>query len=126
MRAPFGEGYCRGEAELPLGPPGHQYHPSDVWYVYVMRTKTTVYLDPQQQRLLAAIARDQGRSQAELIRMAVQSLIDASRPALPRFVGAGVEKDPVVPAETIKDFIRETVPQEFEARLARGRQAESA
>ena len=90
------------------------------------RTKTTVYLDPRQRHLLALLAKDEGCTQAELIRAAVQQFLDARGPALPSFVGAGVEKEPIVPAEEIRDYVRAGIPREFEARAARRRTRRTA
>ena len=106
----------------------HRRHPSYVWYGDGMstRTKTTVYLDARQRHLLALLARNEGCTQAELIRAAVQQFLDARGPALPGFVGAGVEKEPIIPAEAIRDYVRAGIPQEFEARSARRRSRRSA
>lgn len=50
--------------------------------------KTTLYLPDDLRHELRAAARQSGRSQAELIRNAVRSFLDARPPALPRSVGA--------------------------------------
>jgi hypothetical protein len=55
-------------------------------------TKTTVYLPNDLKRALARLARQQGRSEAELLREAVARLTatgTAPPPTLPLFRGAG-------------------------------------
>lgn len=52
--------------------------------------KTTVYLPRETKRALSRMAKDQGRSEAELIRAAVGKLVaegDRPRPTLPLFRG---------------------------------------
>ena len=50
--------------------------------------KTTVYLDPEQQRRLRALARRQGRPQAEVIREAIAEYLGRRSDAvLPSWVG---------------------------------------
>jgi hypothetical protein len=53
-----------------------------------MRAKTTIYLDPRQAKLLALIAGDQKVTQAELIRQAIDQLIESTVLPMPSFVGA--------------------------------------
>jgi predicted transcriptional regulator len=51
--------------------------------------KTTIYLPGELQRLLAAAARSEGRSQAEIIRSALEAYL-SKRPAIrPGSIGAG-------------------------------------
>ena len=46
--------------------------------------KTTVYIEEEAKRALAGIARAQERSEADLIRSAIDQLIDSERPPKPR------------------------------------------
>ena len=46
--------------------------------------KTTVYLDEEAKRALAVMARAQERSEAELIRSAIDQLIESEQPPKPR------------------------------------------
>lgn len=55
--------------------------------IYGMR-KTTIYLDESQDRALKAIARSRGISQAELIREAIDKLVDGER-VRPLSIGIG-------------------------------------
>ena len=55
-------------------------------------TKTTVYLPAELKRSLARVARERGRSEADLLREAVSKLTgeaDAPAPRLPLFRGKG-------------------------------------
>lgn len=55
-----------------------------------MASKTTIYLNPDDYRRLKALARQQGRRTAELVREAVAEYAHRYAPALrPRSVGAG-------------------------------------
>jgi hypothetical protein len=86
-----------------------------------MRAKTTVYLDPRQAKLLALIAGDRKTTQAELIRQAIDQLIESTALPLPSFVGMGESVDDTVSAANVKDWIRENWPKDYEAKLARNR-----
>ncbi len=69
--------------------------------------KTTVYLDPDTQRGLRAMARALGRPQAELIREALSQYLERSAdPQLPSWVGMW-KHGPQTDAATIKPEARE-------------------
>jgi hypothetical protein len=65
--------------------------------------KTTVYLPDALKRALARLARERKRSEAELIRLAVERLVEAEgapRPTLPLFHG----RDPEL-AERVDEYL---------------------
>jgi hypothetical protein len=91
-----------------------------------MRAKTTVYLEPRQAKLLALIAGDQKITQAELIRRAIDQLIESTVLPMPSFIGMGESVDDTVNSSNVKDWIRQSYAEkDREDRRAR-RQAESA
>lgn len=53
-----------------------------------MRRKTTIYLDESQDRATKTIARAEGRSQAEVIREAIERYVAAAAPP-PSSIGVG-------------------------------------
>jgi hypothetical protein len=67
-------------------------------------TKTSVYLDPDTVVALRQMAESQGRSQAELIRDALQAYTNGAKRPLPRGLGkyAGQTRG----AERAEDFLR--------------------
>ena len=73
-----------------------------------MRAKTTVYLEPRQAKLLALIAGDQKVTQAELIRRAIDQLIESTVLPLPTGIGQFEQIDDTVQAANVKDWIRQS------------------
>jgi hypothetical protein len=73
-----------------------------------MRAKTTIYLDPRQAKLLALIAGDQKVTQAELIRRAIDQLIESTVLPLPTGIGQFEQIDDTVQAANVKDWIRQS------------------
>jgi len=71
-----------------------------------MLTKTTVYLDSDTVLALRQMSETQGRSQAELIRDALEAYTTASKRPLPR--GLGKYDGEPRGAERAKDFLRST------------------
>ena len=69
-----------------------------------MLTKTTVYLDSDTVLALRRMSETQGRSQAELIRDALESYTGASQRPLPK--GLGKYDGDTRGAERAKDFLR--------------------
>lgn len=69
-----------------------------------MLTKTTVYLDSDTLLTLRRMSQAQGRSQAELIRDAVDSYTGPTKRPIPR--GLGKYDGEVRGAERAKDFLR--------------------
>ena len=67
-------------------------------------TKTTVYLDTDTVLALRQMAETQGRSQAELIRDALETYTKATKRPLPR--GLGRYDGEIDGAESAKDFLR--------------------
>jgi len=67
-------------------------------------TKTSVYLDPATMIALRQMAETQGRSQAELIRDALQAYTNGAKRPLPR--GLGKYNGETCGAERAKDFLR--------------------
>lgn len=67
--------------------------------------KTTLYLTDDLQRALRDVARRSGRSQAEVVREALEAfvLLQSPRP-FPRSIGAG--SDPDLNAEDTEDWLR--------------------
>ena len=84
--------------------------------------KTTVYLSSDQVKLLALIAADRGCSQAELIRDAVQRLVDSTVLPLPNAAMAASGEDPVLPPGGMKQ-LRDDVFRDLDTRRGRGRAA---
>jgi len=68
-------------------------------------TKTTVYLDSDTVLALRQMAETQGRSQAELIRDALQNYTSAAKRPLPRGLGK-YDSGETHGAEHAKDFLR--------------------
>jgi predicted transcriptional regulator len=68
-------------------------------------TKTTVYLDSDTVLALRQMAETQGRSQAELIRDALQNYTRAAKRPLPRGLGK-YDSGEIHGAEHAKDFLR--------------------
>jgi predicted transcriptional regulator len=68
-------------------------------------TKTTVYLDSDTVLALRQMAETQGRSQAELIRDALQTYTCAAKRPLPRGLGK-YDSGETQGAERAKDFLR--------------------
>ena len=66
--------------------------------------KTTIYLPDELQRSLQAAARRSGRSQAHLIREAVERYLDDDRP-LPKSIGIG--EDAELDARDSKRWLRD-------------------
>ena len=72
--------------------------------LYGVLTKTTVYLDSDTLLALRRMSEAQGRSQAELIRDAVEAFTGPSERPLPR--GLGKYSGEIRGAERAKDFLR--------------------
>ena len=72
--------------------------------LYGVLTKTTVYLDTDTVLALRQMSETQGRSQAELIRDAVDTYTKASKRPLPQ--GLGKYDGEFRGAERAKDFLR--------------------
>jgi hypothetical protein len=70
-----------------------------MWPMSAARAKTTIYLAPRQAKLLALIAEDQKATQAELIRRAIDQLIESTVLPLPGFVGIAVGEGPGTPID---------------------------
>jgi predicted transcriptional regulator len=68
-------------------------------------TKTTVYLDSDTVLALRQMAETQGRSQAELIRDALQAYTNGAKRPLPRGIGK-YDSGETQGAERAKDFLR--------------------
>lgn len=68
-------------------------------------TKTTVYLDSDTVLALRQMAETQGRSQAELIRDALQAYTNGAKRPLPRGIGK-YDSGEIHGAERAKDFLR--------------------
>ncbi len=68
-------------------------------------TKTTVYLDADTVLALRRMAETQGRSQAELIRDALDAYTNGARRPLPRGLGK-YDSGETNGAESAKDFLR--------------------
>jgi predicted transcriptional regulator len=66
--------------------------------------KTTLYLPPALHRALKEAARREGRSQAEVIRAALEAYLTQRPKTLPRSIGAAA--DGRVPAANSKEWIR--------------------
>lgn len=64
----------------------------------MMRKKTTLYIDERQDRATKALAREQGRSQAEIIREAIDAFVNDVR-VKPKSIGIGHSGD----GESIRD-----------------------
>lgn len=78
--------------------------------------KTTIYLDADLKRRLAAAARRTGLSQAEIIRDAVGEYMKrAERGSVPSWVGA-ITDAPVTDAATIKQELRPGWLERIESR----------
>lgn len=67
--------------------------------------KTTLYLPEELHHKVAARAKREKRSQAELLREAIERYLNTASPALPRFIG--VADDDSVSAAQSEDWIRE-------------------
>lgn len=81
--------------------------------------KTTVYLDADLRRKLAAVARRRGVPQAALIRDALAAyLASKEAPRLPSWVGA-VTDGPATDSSTIKQELRPLWAEHIERRWAR-------
>jgi predicted transcriptional regulator len=68
-------------------------------------TKTTVYLDPDTVLALRRMAETHGRSQAELIREALDAYTNGAKRPLPRGLGK-YDSGETHGAERAKDFLR--------------------
>ena len=68
--------------------------------------KTTLYLSRELQRSLAAIARREDRSQAEIIRTALEAYLAGRAPLRLRSTGAG--RDDQVSGATSEEWLRKT------------------
>ena len=66
--------------------------------------KTTVYLPGELQRSLVAMAKREGRSQARIIRDALESYLSGRAPVRLRSLGAG--SDDVVSGATSEEWLR--------------------
>ena len=66
--------------------------------------KTTVYLPDELQRSILAMARREGRSQAEIIRAALEAYLSERAPLRPRSIGAG--SDDEVSGATSEKWLR--------------------
>ena len=66
--------------------------------------KTTIYLTVELQRSLAAAARSEGRSQADIIRSAVEAYVRKRRTISPSSIGAGSDSE--VSGATSEDWLR--------------------
>ena len=77
----------------------------NVWYTYGMR-KTTIYLPDELKRKVTFAARKQGRSEAEVIRDAIEAAVKpaAPRPKIPLFDHAF--GDPTI-AERVDELLDE-------------------
>ena len=69
-----------------------------------MLTKTTVYLDPDTVLALRQMSKTQGRSQAELIRDALETYTSAAKRPMPRALGK--YRGEARGAESAKDFLQ--------------------
>ncbi len=60
--------------------------------VFIME-KTTIYLPGEIRRLVAAIAKREGRSQADIIRASLEAYCSERTPLRPRSIGAGADDE---------------------------------
>jgi hypothetical protein len=66
--------------------------------------KTTLYLPPELQRSLLTTAKREGRSQAEIIRAALDAYLSGRTP--PRMTSIGAGKDDEVSGATSENWLR--------------------
>jgi hypothetical protein len=92
--------------------------------VATMRSKTTIYLDSRQAKLLALIAADRGTTQAELIRQAIDQLIESTVLPLPDWVGMGASTGPHTPIDMREE--RKRWGEHLDRKYSRPGHAESA
>ena len=78
-----------------------------MWLPHMVRLsmeKTTIYLSGELQRSLLALAKREGRSQAEIIRAAIEAYLSGRAPVRLRSIGAG--SDVEVSGATSEDWLR--------------------
>jgi hypothetical protein len=66
--------------------------------------KTTIYLPGELQRSLAATARSEGRSQADIIRSALEAYVNKRPTNPPRSIGTGSDSE--ISGATSEDWLR--------------------
>ena len=71
--------------------------------------KTTLYLPSELQRSLAATAKREGRSQAEIVRDALSTYFSGNAPLRPHSIGAGSDNE--VTGATSEEWLRKNWKQ---------------
>jgi len=82
--------------------------------IYMKRT--TVFLTDDLDRLLQETARRVRRPQAEIVRTALTQYLQAQPRPWPRSIGLGVNTEPSVTSENVKDWVRDRWRQDMEER----------